>query len=144
MRRQETRGELPLSTASRILALAVAVAAIALSTGTSVAAAHGKPGYGKPGPDARCNALSAAVKQLTAIEQKLSDALAAVEQRMAAGNLTRRQLAAVEWQLNMLTRQFELVDKLLVKTQELYDKLCGTASAPPSTQSPPPAPALGA
>lgn len=132
-----------MSTASRILALAVAVAAIALSMGTSVAAAHGKPGHGKPGADARCYALSTAVKQLTAYQQKLSDALAAVEQRMAAGPLTRRQLAAIEWQLNMLTRQYELVDKLLVKAQEQYDKLCGT-SAPQPAQPAPPAPALGA
>ncbi len=132
-----------MSTASRILALAVAVAAIALSMGTTVAAAHGKPGHGKPGADARCNALSTAVKQLTAYQQRLSDALAALEQRMA-GALTRRQLAAVEWQLDMLTRQFEVVDKLLVKTQELYDKLCAGTSAPQPAQPAPPAPALGA
>jgi hypothetical protein len=116
----------------------VAVAAIALSTGTSVAAAHGKPGYGKPGPDARCYALSTAVKQLTAWQQRLSDALAAIEQRMAAP-LTPRQQRAVERELDWLTRQYELVDKLLVKTQELYGKLCGSPSAPAPAQ-PPPAP----
>jgi hypothetical protein len=116
---------------------------MALSTGTSVAAAHGKPGHGKPGADARCNALSNAVNHFTAWQQKLSDALAAVEQRMSAGTLTPRQQAAMGRQLDWLTRQYELVDKLLVKTQELYDKLCGSTPSSEPAQ-PPPAPTLGA
>ena len=126
-----------MSTARRILALAVAVAAIALSTGTSVATAHGLPGHGKPGANARCYALSTAVNHLTAWQLKLSDALAAVEQKMA-GPLTPRQQKAVDRELDWLTRQYELVDKLLVKAQELYDKLCGGTSPPAAPQSSPP------
>jgi hypothetical protein len=113
----------------------VAVAAVALSTGTSVAAAHGGP----PSVGARCNALEKAVNHLTAWQQKLSDALAAVEQKMA-GPLTPRQQKAVERELNWLTRQYELVDKLLVKAQALHDRLCGGTS-PSAPQS---APSFGA
>lgn len=131
---RKTRGDLPLSTARRTLALVVAVAALALGTGASVAPAQVPPGLGAT----QCEALASVLTQLTAVQQRLTTLAAAVQQRIAAGGLTPRQLALARAQLALLTAQLRVVNLFLARGQAAYTRLCGSASPPPPP--PPPAP----
>jgi len=122
-----------LSTARRTLALVVAVAALALGTGASVAPAQVPPGLG-----IRCEGLAAMGTQLAAVQQQLTVVVAAVQQRIAAGGLTPRQLAVARAQLAFLTAQLRVVNLLLARVQAQYERLCGSTSPPPPPPPPPP------
>jgi hypothetical protein len=138
--REDERGELPLRSAGRIIALTAAVAAFAVGPGSSIAPAQQVP----PGAVARCNALASTAAQLQTAHNRLASAIAAVQQRVASGNLNGRQLAAARFQLAVLGLELRLVDSLLVRVQASYQRLCGGSAPPslppPSDPAPPPAP----
>ena len=131
-----TRGELPLRSTGRIIALAATMAAFALGPGSAFAPAQAVP----PGSAVRCNTLASTANQLQTVHNNLAAAVAAVQQRIAGGNLTGRQLAAARVQLAVLSFQLRFVDLLLVRVQQTYERLCGGSAPPPQPPSSPPPP----
>ena len=112
-----------------------AMAAFALGPGSSFAPAQ----VGLPGSAARCDTLASTAAQLQRAHNNLSAAVAAVQQRIASGNLTGRQLAAARVQLAVLSFQLRFTDLLLVRVQQTYQRLCGgNVPPPPPPPSPPP------